>query len=148
VRAAFAAAYRALAARPDVDPARIVAYGRSLGGGAVCTLLPDHAPAALILQSTFSALAPFAHARGLPGFLMRDRFDNAAALAGYAGPVLVVHGTHDDLIPHAHAERLMKAARRGRLLDYAAGHNDCPPDWDAFAAELERFLQDSGVLQR
>jgi len=79
---------------------------------------------------------------------MRDRFDNAAALARYQGPVLVVHGTRDEIIPHAHAERLMKAAHRGRLLDYPAGHNDCPPDWGAFATELERFLQDSGVFQR
>jgi fermentation-respiration switch protein FrsA (DUF1100 family) len=146
VRGAFAAAHAVLAARPEVDATRIVGYGRSLGGAAICTLLSGQRLAALVLQSTFSATAPFAHARGLPGFLMRDQFDNVAALAGYAGPVLVVHGTRDEVIPHAHAERLVKAARRARLLDYAVGHNDCPPDWSAFLAEFERFLEQHALL--
>src|SRR5699024_1012438 len=45
-----------LSADPRVDASRIVYHGRSLGGGAVCTLLDAHPPRALILESTFTSI--------------------------------------------------------------------------------------------
>ena len=40
---AFTGAYDMLVTRPDVDPSRIVLFGRSLGGGAVCILAANPA---------------------------------------------------------------------------------------------------------
>lgn len=146
VRAVMEAAFDALAARPEVDANRIVAYGRSLGGGAVCTLMPGRRPAALILQSTFSSLGPFAHSMGLPAWLLRDRFDNRRSVRGYDGPILSVHGLRDDVIPYAHAERLRAASERVEVLDYPCAHNDCPPDFAKFFDQVIVFLRGSGVL--
>ena len=56
----FTRAYDTLAARPDVDPARIVLFGRSLGGGAVCDLAAKRPSAALILMSCFTSVRSFA----------------------------------------------------------------------------------------
>src|SRR5437660_9198478 len=46
-----------VARRPDVDPARIVYFGESLGSGVGVRLAADERPLALILRSPFTSLA-------------------------------------------------------------------------------------------
>jgi hypothetical protein len=139
---AMTAAYDALAARADVDRSRIVGYGRSLGGGAVCDLARIRRLAALVLESSFTTAASLARRFGLPSFLVRDPFDNLAALREFAGPVLVVHGERDEVIPVAHAHRLAASVPGARLELLPCGHNDCPRPWRA----LLRFLGEAGLL--
>lgn len=139
-------AYDRLAARPEIDAARIVFFGRSLGGGVVCDLSRRRPARALILVSTFSSARSFAPRYLAPGFLVRDPFDNLAALSGYDGPVLIAHGRFDEVVSFAHAGRLAKAARNPRTLFLDCGHNDCPPDPARFWAEVADFLQGAGVL--
>jgi pimeloyl-ACP methyl ester carboxylesterase len=143
----FTRAYDRLAARPEVDPGRIVLIGRSLGGGAVCDLALKRPPAALVLLSTFTSLRTYAVRYLAPGFLMRDPFDNLAAVQQYAGPVLVIHGRQDVVAPFGQGQALSAAARRGRMIAYDAGHNDCPPDWAIFRRDLEEFLRAEGILR-
>jgi len=143
---AFVAAYDALASRPDIDSSRIVLMGRSLGGGAVCALSIERPSAALILMSTFTSARSFAKRYLAPSFLVRDPFDNLAAVERYQGPVLVMHGRQDTLIPFSHGQTLHQAARRGKLISYDAGHNDCPPDWNVFWQDIEAFLRSNGII--
>jgi hypothetical protein len=140
----FAVAYDTLTARPGIDAARVLALGRSLGGGAVCDLARQRSLAAVILVAAFADLPSMARGYLAPTSLVRDRYDNAAALRGYAGPVLIVHGTGDGLIPYEHAERLAAAAAdRGRLISYDSDHNDCPPDFAVFWRDVDAFLRDA-----
>lgn len=143
---AFVQAYDFLAARPEVDSGRIVFWGRSLGGGAVCALLGERPAAALILLSTFTSVRAIANRMLVPSFLVRDPFDNLAVVAKYHGPVLIAHGKSDGVIPYGHAGKLHAAASASHLLTYPSGHNDCPPDWDEFFDEMEAFLREAGVL--
>jgi fermentation-respiration switch protein FrsA (DUF1100 family) len=141
-------AYDWLVARPELDPARIVGYGRSLGGGALCTLVGRKRFAALVLSSTFTSLRPLARSMFAPPMLLEDPFDNLAAVKRFEGPVLVLHGTSDEVIPYPHGEELAAASPRAKLLSYRAGHNDCPPDPASYAEQLAAFLTDSGLLVR
>lgn len=147
ITAAAVAAYDAVIGQKGVDPGRVVAFGRSLGGGAACALSRQRPLAAIILQSPFTSLRPFARRMLLPGFLARDVFDNRAALAAYGGPVLILHGIHDDIIPVAHGRELARAARRGRLVELACAHNDCPPDRGEFLGIVDGFFRDEGILE-
>lgn len=140
IQRAMAGALEWLRARRDVDSGRIVLYGRSLGGGAVCTQLAQ-GPAAVVLQSTFASLRPFARALLLPPLLIRDRFDNEAALRAYRGPSLVLHGRRDDVIPFSHGQTLARAARDGRFVPLDCAHNDCLPEAPHIARELLAFLR-------
>jgi hypothetical protein len=142
----FTLAYDALAARKDVDPGRIVLFGRSLGGGAVCDLALRRPSAALILMSAFKSVSAFAVRYLAPAFMIRDPFDNLAAVRLYPGPVLVIHGAFDEVVPFSHGQALHAAARNGKMIAYEAGHNDCPPDWAAFWRDVEGFLRAAGVL--
>jgi len=140
-------AYDWLAERDDVDTARIVAMGRSLGGGPAAALTGRRTVAALVLQSTLASVSSLAwQTYRLPGFLARDLYDNRSAVAAYEGPVLLFHGRDDTVIPYRQGETLSKAARRGRLVSYQCGHNDCPPNWDEYWAEVKAFLREAEVL--
>jgi fermentation-respiration switch protein FrsA (DUF1100 family) len=125
--------YRRLSTRPEIDPERIVFHGRSLGGGVVCALARRHAPAAFVLQSTFTSLADLAwHHYCAPSWLLRDHFDNEAVLSALPRPTLITHGSDDEIVPVEHAQRLHETAAESRLLVVdGCGHNDCPMRWDA-----------------
>lgn len=142
----FVAAYDLLISRKEVDSAQIVLVGRSIGGGAICQLAARRPSAALVLMSTFTSARSFAIRYLVPGFLVRDAFDNQAVVADYPGPVLILHGKEDETIPHSHGVALHKAARQGKMISYEAGHNDCPPDWDAFRQEVKAFLEQNGIM--
>ena len=136
-----------LAARPDVDADRIVFHGRSVGGGAVAALAGHRPPRAMILESTFTSVAPLARRFLVPWFLVRDRFDTLAALRQYEGPMLIIHGTQDEVVPVSHARELAQAAENSRLVIYEdMTHNSGPPSERAYWAEIEAFLRDAEVL--
>ncbi len=141
IQQVFEAAFDWARAEAGVDSTRIVAYGRSLGGGAVCALAATRSPAALILESTFSNTTAFAWGMGAPPFLVRDRFDNLAAVRAYSGPRLILHGEHDHTIPTRHGQRLAEAAGVPLRL-MPCGHNDCHRPWP----EIRDFLVVNGFL--
>jgi len=133
-------AFDFLSQHPDVDGERIVAHGRSLGGGAACALGARRPLAALVLESTFTrvaAMTPWF----LPRALVLDPFDNLAVVASRAAPTLVLHGERDEVIPYAQGEALARAA--GTVpVRMPCGHNDCPRPWP----EVLRFLQEEGIV--
>lgn len=139
---AMAAAHDWGASRPEIDRMRIVGYGRSVGGAAIGLLARDRALAALVLESTFTSAAAMARRIGVPGFLIRDRFDTLATLRGYAGPTLIVHGTRDTIIPPEESRALAAASPRTELHLLACGHNDCPRPW----SQVRRFLHANRIV--
>lgn len=146
ITAAFVAAYDMLSSRKDIDSSRIVLFGRSLGGGAVCALAAERPTAALILMSTFTSARSFAKRYLAPSFLVRDPLDNLSVVQKYKGPILIMHGKQDTVIPFSHGKELLEAAVRGKLIAYEAGHNDCPPDWKVFWQDVESFLRDNKII--
>jgi len=142
----FVAAYDMLISRKDVDPSRIIFFGRSLGGGAVCALARHRPSAALILMSTFTSAKSFAKSFLVPPFMVRDPFDNFTVVKDYPNPVLIIHGKHDTIIPFSHGNALHQAAKQAEMIAYNSGHNDCPPDWNVFWRDVEGFLRKHGII--
>lgn len=146
IREAFGQAFDWLATEAGVDTTRIVAYGRSLGGGAAADLVRDRPVRALALQSTFSSAADVARELFLPGFMVRDRFDVRGAVAAFEGPVLLMHGPDDEVISYEHAQRLASLRPGLEVIDLDCGHNDCLPEWGDIVASLTRFLRSNGLM--
>lgn len=142
--AAFVAAYDRAIADPRIDAGRVIGYGRSLGGGAIGQLAARRPMAALILESTFTSLRDVVRRYYIPDWLVRNRFDTRAMLAGFQGPVLIIHGTRDGILPAAHAHALKAAAPGATLHLLPCGHNDCPPQWELVLS----FLAANGVCRR
>ncbi len=124
------AAYDWLAARDDVDPARMVVFGRSLGGGVATEVAVQRKPAGLVLESTFTSIADMARiVVGIPvGWLVVDRFDSIEKAPRIGCPVLHIHGDADEVIPYELGTRLHAAIKTPkRLVTVPRGHhNDTP----------------------
>ena len=120
-------AYRALAGRDDVDPARVFVYGRSLGTVAATYTAATQPVAGLILESPFTNAREMSgqHYGLFPRFILRLRLDNLGAIARVRCPVLVFHGTADLLVPPRMGEAVARAAPGSVELVWieGAGHN-------------------------
>lgn len=110
--------------RPEVDRRRVVLHGRSLGGGVAADLSRQVPAAGLILESTFYNTAAVAHEYLAPGFLCRNSFRTDLAVAAFDGPVLLLHGRRDSILPIRHARNLARLSPRIQLIEYDRDHND------------------------
>jgi fermentation-respiration switch protein FrsA (DUF1100 family) len=125
------AAYDFLTKERGVAPGRLVLYGQSLGTAAAIDVASRRECGALVAESGLSSAADMAGAimPWLPGFvrgLTKNKLDSASKIARVSCPVLVVHGSRDELIPVGQGKRLYDAARepkRLKIID-GAGHND------------------------
>jgi pimeloyl-ACP methyl ester carboxylesterase len=146
IRAVMDAAYDRLVADPRVDPDRIFGFGQSLGGGAICLLARDRPLRALILQSTFTSLDAFAASHWAPGFLLRDQFDNLSVAKSFPGPMLVIHGRDDRLIPWNEGLRLAAASGHATFRLYDCGHGCWDPERLPFWRDVIPLLLKAGIL--
>lgn len=120
--------YATLAARPGVDPARVMVYGRSLGTVAATHVAAHHPVAGLILESPFTSAREMSrrHYAPFPPFLIRLRLDNLDTITRVRCPVLILHGTEDRLVPLEMGRRVAAAVPGPveLVLIEGAGHND------------------------
>lgn len=148
IRAVMDAAYDRFVADPRVDRTRIVGFGQSLGGGAICLLAKDRSLRAIILQSTFPSLDIFAAGYWAPAFLLHDHFDSLGTVQHFAGPVLVIHGRDDRLIPWEQGKRLASAAAHSTFRLHDCGHGCWDPERLPFWRDAVPFLVDAGILEQ
>ncbi|MCE9592392.1 MAG: alpha/beta hydrolase [Planctomycetes bacterium] len=134
--------------RPDVDRARVILHGRSLGGGVACDICRIFKPAAMILESTFVSVSGLAWRYGVPPLVVRNPFNNGEALSQYTGPLLIFHGTRDDILPVANGRRLHELNPRARYVEYDAMHNDFPGrgNEEGFERDIRDFLAANGLI--
>lgn len=135
--------------RPDVDASRLVIHGRSLGGGPAALLAMKHKPVVLVLESTFTSAAAMARKYFVPSILVKNKFHVDDAVAALDIPILMFHGTTDDIIPVEHGRKLRDLARRGTYVEYACRHNDFPGEQaneDDYWRHIETLLRENRIL--
>ncbi len=127
------AAYAFAAAR--YPPERIVLWGESLGAGVAIALAAAQKVARLVLEAPFTSAADigasvywFMPVR----LLMKDQFRSDERIARVTAPVLILHGSNDNVVPIAYGERLFELANEPKRMVRISGggHNDL----DAFGA--------------
>jgi fermentation-respiration switch protein FrsA (DUF1100 family) len=129
--------------QPGLDATRLVPYGRSLGGAVAAVLSEQRPVPAMVLESAFTSVAAFSARMGAPAFLVRDPLDTVAAVRKFDGPILVLHGDRDDIVPTDHGRAIAAAARRATLTLLPCGHNDCDRPW----TDVRRFFEAAGILR-
>ncbi len=126
------AAFAYVATRPDVDASRLVSYGHSLGGASSVAALgesPVRGLRAVIIEGAFASYRGMAQLIGgqFGASLVSDELapkDFVAKLSPV--PLLVVHGTRDEVVPVAHGRELFASAKQPKtFFEVEAGrHGD------------------------
>jgi dipeptidyl aminopeptidase/acylaminoacyl peptidase len=143
------AAWTDLTTRPDVDPSRIAVYGRSVGSVPALYVATTRPVRAVVLESPFSSAVDMArvHYRFLPSFIVRLSMDNLERAGRLTAPLLVFHGTEDNIaLPRmgravaeaGHARELVLIKGAGHNETYDVGGEDYRAKFLAFLAETLR----------
>ena len=127
-----------------VGPERVVLYGESLGSGIAVHLAAERPVAGVVLEAPYSSVAEVAqhHYWYLPAkWLILDKWDSVSRVDELSGPLLVVHGERDRVIPARFGKRLFAAAGEPKelLLHPDAGHNNLL-SFPQVARRIETFL--------
>ena len=109
-------------ARRAPDPGKRILHGHSLGG-AVAIELALRRPefAAVFIEASFTSMLDMSTQnrlfRLLPvDTLLTERFDSAAKVGGLRLPVLFIHGTRDERVPHTMSKALFARASEPKAL--------------------------------
>jgi fermentation-respiration switch protein FrsA (DUF1100 family) len=142
------AALNHVRSRGDVDPERLFVFGQSLGGTNAIAVLGSGNRAgvkAAAIESTFYSYASIANDKMTgAGLLVGDDYAASKFVAAISPiPLLLIHGTVDAVIPHAHSQRLLADAREPkRLIDVpGAGHLE-PMSAPRFGTTYQQALTD------
>ena len=146
------AAWRYLVETKAEQANGIALLGRSLGGAVAVELASRHAPAALVVESTFTSLIAVGkqHYPLLPvGLLLRERYDSISRIDKVNCPKLFLHGRDDELIPIALGRSLFDAASEPkRFIETPGGHNEAGFAYSSeYTRELGTFLDEAIAAQ-
>jgi alpha-beta hydrolase superfamily lysophospholipase len=104
--------------RRQPDATHRYVYGHSLGGALAIDLasaVPSDQLAGVIIESTFTSIPDLV--RGMRwgwvpgiGLVVTQRFDSWDRIAKVEAPLLILHGTADNVVPHTMADALFERA--------------------------------------
>jgi uncharacterized protein len=106
---------------------RTIFLGESLGGAVALELALERPPAGLILQSAFTSVRHMArlHYPFIPRALVPDAYPSLEIIPRLRAPLLVLHGSHDEIVPLMDGEALYDAAPDPKRIEvFDSGHND------------------------
>lgn len=134
----------------EIEPQNIFIYGHSLGGAIAIELATRHPDmAGVILEGTFTSMREVAEfiswLRIFPlDLLVTQHFDSISKIKSVSSPLLILHGSADDIIPVAMAKKLFAAASQPKQLVIIpeANHNGLPKFGDRqYLDSLQKFIQ-------
>lgn len=134
-----------LAKKENVTQRDIILLGREIGGAVALQLAAEDGARGVVTASTFKSLPDFAQKYSplMPAkLLMSMRFDAVGSIKKYEGPVLIVHGDADEVVPFDHALALYQSAKGPKQLVTISGGKHDDPLPDEYRVALDKFLAD------
>lgn len=137
----------------------VILYGRSLGGAVAAQTALRRPAQGLVLESTFTSMPEVARAvTRVPGiqWLITTDLDTRAAVERLDVPLMIVHGTDDNLVPFEMGRELYEASASARKAFYpveGARHwnafsmagGDYALWFDALLSDVRQYAADSTV---
>ncbi len=148
------AALAYLRSRQDVDPARLVLFGRSIGSAIAVELAARHQVLAVVLESPFTSIPALAQRlypylpASVIALFMETRYNSLDRIRDVHAPLLVLHGDQDEIVPLDMGQELFEAANSPKRFHVIPGahHNDAYiVGGEAYFQALRAFMED--VLQ-
>lgn len=127
---------------------RTFIYGHSLGGAVAVDLAVRHPEAAgVIEEGSFTSMQAMGELKYsyLPiGLLLNQRFDTLNKIPQLKIPLLVIHGTWDDIVPYRMAQQLFDAAPKPKffkLIDGGDHNHNSGIAWLEYRDAMNQFVQ-------
>jgi len=127
----------------------IFIYGHSLGGAVAINLASRRPCGGLIVQSSFTtarAMARRVFAIPLIEYVVKSRFDSLHKIRDVHAPILIVHGTRDEVVPIEMGQQLFQAApepKRFYPIERATHNNLMEVGGASYLACLQTFIAES-----
>lgn len=145
-----AAALAYLHNRSDVDPARVVFYGFSLGSGVAVELALRELCCGLVLRAPFTSvreliLGRYPRLRGplaLTPWLPLTRYDSATKIPRLRVPLLIMHGDRDQTVPQSMGLRLFELAHDPKTFVSLPGADHADFPLEVMVPAVRNFLDE------
>ncbi|MCE2993087.1 MAG: alpha/beta hydrolase [Alphaproteobacteria bacterium] len=127
-----------------------VVIGESLGSGVAVQMATEYKFREVFLITPYTSIADRAQQIYwyLPvQYLVKDNFINSDKIAKINAPLLMVHGTKDDVIPHSHAEALFAIAEEPKKLIIYDGKGHSNLDNREIFTEMTKFLSNGSKVE-
>lgn len=127
-----------------ISPQKIILFGESLGTGVATKLAYDHQFCAIILQSPFTSLVNLSRYHYPWLFISpRDKYDSIKRISKIKAPLLIVHGTRDQIVPYSEGLKLYNEAIEPKKIITIQGYNHNNL-WSSpgFSKELIHFIKE------
>lgn len=141
------AARKWLANELTMPESEIVLMGRSLGAAVAIELASTDGAKGLIVENGFTSLSELVrhHAPRVPAdWILTNDFNSIEKISSYPGPVLVSHGTSDEITPYSQGKQLYNAAGGAKLLKsfytVEGGKHNWEPEPE-YQAMLDHFIE-------
>lgn len=132
---------------PTIGPRRmLLLYGRSIGSGVASYLASRFATVALCLETPYTNLLDMTRTwvPHYPGWGLSFRLPQDQWVQGVSAPMLILHGTADEVVPYWMGERLVKLRTdlgfATRLVTIAGGDHKHLPDTPDWQNAIRKFL--------
>jgi fermentation-respiration switch protein FrsA (DUF1100 family) len=79
--------------------------------------------------------------------MLTDNYDTAAAMTQFNGPVLILHGRQDQVVPVEHAYELKETIAQASMVLGDFGHSDGPISGFDYWGTLQRFIITTELLR-
>lgn len=126
------------------DEHKIFVYGRSIGTGVATYVASRHNPSQLILESPYYNMPDLVRSivPVIPGFLLRFKFRIDKMIVKVKCPVLIFHGTEDEVIYYGSSLKLKKHFKSSdRLVTIEGGKHNNLDSFKIFHQELAAILR-------
>ncbi|WP_276501166.1 alpha/beta hydrolase [Terrimonas pollutisoli] len=122
----------------------IIIYGKSIGTGVAAQLASVKDCKKLILETPYYSIDALAshYAFIYPvSWMLRYHFPNYEYLKKVESPVILFHGTDDEVIPYAQSEKLVNKNPAIKLVTIEGGKHNNLNNSPVFQRELDKLLQ-------
>ncbi|HRN57310.1 MAG TPA: alpha/beta fold hydrolase [Agriterribacter sp.] len=124
---------------------RIIIYGKSLGTGVAAWLAAKRSCRELLLETPYYSMTSLVQ-HYVPIYpvntLLKYKFPVHAYIRLVNAPVIIFHGTADNVIPYSHAQRLTAAMHpKDRFITIENGGHNNLNDYPQFGAAIDSLLQ-------
>jgi len=142
-----------LVTRTDLDPKRIILFGRSLGGAVAINTAHNNMDklCACIIENSFTSISDmvdhmFGFLRFFKALVLRMEWRSVDLIPKITTPILFLSSAEDEIVPPVHMQRLFERADKSLFKEmkvYArATHNDLfMVGGDAYYEDMRNFIE-------